>query len=82
MPDSIYSLLEINEPTWGLPSARMNLSLTDLPKEKKPTMAYQKRFIEVVENKYKGLIHINTDRSKSEIGVGVETTTGNRTKSA
>ena len=81
MPDFSYSRLDIKEPTWGLPSTRLNLSLTDLPKEKTPTMAYQKRFKEVVENKYKGWNHIYTDGSKSEIGVEAAATIGNRTKS-
>ena len=46
-----YFRLEIKEPTLGLASTRINLSLTDLSKEKTPTMANQKRFKEVVENK-------------------------------
>ena len=54
------------------------MSLTDLPKDKTPTKAYQKRFTEVVENKYKGWNHIYTDGSKSEIGVRAAATTGNR----
>ena len=45
-------------------------------------MAYLKRFEEVVENEYKGWIHIYTDGSKSKIGVGAAATTGNRTKPA
>jgi len=45
-------------------------------------MAYQKRFKEVVEKKYKGWNHIYTDGSKSEIGVGAAATTRNCTKSA
>ena len=77
MPDFSYCRLEIKEPTWGLLRTRRNLSLTDLPKEKRPTMAYQKRFQKVVENKYKLWIHIYTDGSKSEIGVGAAYTTGN-----
>ena len=58
------------------------MSLTDLPKDKTPTMVYQKRFNVVVENKYKGWKHIYTEGSESEIGVGVVATTGNRTESA
>ena len=58
------------------------MSLTDLRKDKTPTMAYNKRFKEVIENKYKGGKHIYTDGSKSELGVGVAATTGNRTESA
>ena len=77
-----YSRLEIKEPTWGLLSTRINLSLNDLPKEKTSTMAYQKIFEEVVEKKYKGWNHIYTDGSKGEIGVGVAATTGYLTKSA
>ena len=82
MPDFSYSQLEIKESTWGLPCTRINLSLTDLPKEKTPTMAYQKRFKEVVENKYKEWNHIYTDGSKSDIGAGAAATIGNRTKFA
>ena len=59
----------------------MNMSLTDLPKYRSPTKAYQKRFKEVIENKYKGWKHIYTDGSKSEIGVRAAATTGNRTQS-
>ena len=82
MPDFSYYRLDIKEPTWGLTRTRLNLSLTELPKEKTPTMAYQKRFEEVVENKYKGWNHIYTDGSKSEIGVGAAATTGSRTEFA
>ena len=46
-----------------------------------PTVAYQKSFKEVVEIKYTGWKHIYTDGSKSEIGVGAATTTGNSTES-
>ena len=60
----------------------MNLSLTHLPKEKTPTVAYEKRFKEVVENKYTGWNHLYTDGSKSGIGVGTAATIGNHTKSA
>ena len=49
LPYFSYFRLGIKEPTWGLPSTRLNLSLTDLPKDKTPTKAYQKRFKEVVE---------------------------------
>ena len=77
-----YFRLEIKEPTLGLASTRINLSLTDLSKEKTPTMANQKRFKEVVENKQKGWNHIYTVGSKSEIGVGAAATTENRTNSA
>ena len=45
-------------------------------------MAYQKRFKEVVKNKYKIWNHKTTDGSRSEIGVGAAATTGSRTKSA
>ena len=82
MPNFSYSRLEIKEPTWGLPNTRKNLSLTDLPKEKTPTMAYQKRFKEDVENEYKGWNHIYTDGSKNEIGVGAAAIIENRTKSS
>ena len=82
LPDFSYSRLEIKEPTWALPCTRINFSLTDLPRDKTPTVAYQERFKEVVENKYKGWKHIYTDGSRSEIGVGVAATTGNRTESA
>ena len=82
LPDFSYFRLEIKEPIWGLPSTRINVSLTDLLKNKTPTMAYQKRFKEVVENKYKGWKHIYADGSKIEIGVGAAATTGNRTESA
>ena len=54
LPDFSYSRLEIKEHAWELPGTRINLSLTDLPKEKTPVMAYQKRFNEVVDNEYKG----------------------------
>ena len=74
MPDFSYSGLEIKKPTLGLPSTRKNLSLTHLPKEKTPTIAYQKRFKEVVENKYNVWNHIYTDGSKSELGVGAAAT--------
>ena len=61
LPVFLYSRLEINEPIWRLRSTRRNLSLTDLPKEKTPTMANQKKFKEVVKNKYKdGDTHIQT----------------------
>ena len=69
LPDFSFIRLAFKEHTWGLPSTRMNLSLTDLPRENTPTMAYQKRFKEVVKNKYKGWKHIYTDGSKSELGV-------------
>ena len=82
LPDFSYYRLEIKEPTYVLPSTRINLSLFDLPKDKTPTMAYQKRFEEVVENKYKGLKYIYTDGFKNELGVGAAATTGNRTESA
>ena len=82
MPDFSYYRLEIKEPTCGLQSARINSSLTDLPKEKTPALVYQKRFKKVVVNKYKGWEHIHTDGSKSEIGVGAAATTGNRAESA
>ena len=82
MPDFSYSRLETKEPSWRLRSTRINLSLTNLPKEKTPTMGYQKRFKEVIENKYKGWNHVYTDGSKSESGLGAAATTENRTKSA
>ena len=82
MQDFSYSRLDIKEPTWGLLSTRRNLSLTDLPKENTPTMACQKIFKEVVENKHKGCNHLYTDGSKSEIGMGAAATTGSRTESA
>ena len=82
MLDFSYFRLGIKEPTWRLPSNRINLSLSDLPKEKTPTSAYQKRFKEVVENKFKGLNHIFTEGSKSEIGVGAAANIGSRTVSA
>ena len=50
MTDFLYSWLQIREPTWGLPSTRSNLSLTDIPRKKTPTMAYQKIIKEVVDN--------------------------------
>ena len=81
LPDFSYARLCIKEPTWGLPSTRINLSLTDLPKDKTPTKAHQKSFKEVVENKYKGWNPTYTDGSKSEIGVGAAASTGNRTES-
>ena len=49
MPDFSYSRLEIKEPTQGLPSNRINLSLTDLQKKKTQTTAHQKNFKEVFE---------------------------------
>ena len=52
--DFSNSRLEMREPTWGLLSTRTNMSLADPPKVKTTTIAYQKRFKEVVENKYKG----------------------------
>ena len=58
------------------------MSLIDLPKDKTSTKAYQKRFKEVVENKYKGWNHMYTDGSECEIGVGVAASTGNCTQSA
>ena len=70
MPDFSYSQLEIKEPSWELPCTRIKSSLTNLPKEKTPTMAYLMRFKEVVENKFKGWKHVYTDGSKSELGVG------------
>ena len=51
-------LIEIIEPTWAVLSTRTKLSLTDLPNNKTPTPAYQEKFKEVVENKYKGWKHI------------------------
>ena len=51
LPDFSYARLEIKEPTWGTPSTRINLSLTYLPKDKKPTKAHQKVFKGVVDNK-------------------------------
>ena len=61
MPDFSYSRLQIKELTWGLPSTRINLYLTDLPKEKTPTVAYQKRFQEVSRiNKKDGITYIQT----------------------
>ena len=63
LPNFTYSRLEIKEPTWGLPTTRKNLSLTDRLKEKTPTRANLKRFKEVVENKYKGWKNIYTDGS-------------------
>ena len=81
IPDFLYSGLDIKEhtPNWGLPSTRLSLTLTDLPKKKTPTMACQARFKEVVENKYQGWNHIYTDGSKSEKGVGAAPTIGSRT---
>ena len=38
MPDFSYAQLEIREPTRRIPSTRINVSLTDLPKEKRATM--------------------------------------------
>ena len=38
LPDFSYSRKEIKEPTWGLPSIRINLSLADLPIDKPPTL--------------------------------------------
>ena len=46
------------------------------------TIAYQKRFKEVVENKYKGWKHINTDESTNKFGVGAAANTGKRRESA
>ena len=66
LPDFSYYRLEINVPTWRLPSSWINFSLTDFPKDKTQTMAYQKRFDEVVEKKYRGWKHIYTDGSESE----------------
>ena len=58
------------------------MSLTDLPKDKTLTLAYQKRFKDVVDNYYRGWNHIYTHGFISEIGVGVAATTENRTESA
>ena len=72
LPGFSYSWLEIKESTWGLPSTRINLSLADLQKEQTPTMAYQKRFKKVIENKYKMMeTHIYRQlqkRNRSESG--------------
>ena len=72
----------MKEPTLKLSSTRINLSLTDLRKTKTLIIAYQKKFKEVVENKYKGWKHIYTHGSKSEVGVEAAGTTGNCTESA
>ena len=40
MPGFSYSRLEIREPTWRIPSTRISLSLSDLPKEKTLRLAY------------------------------------------
>ena len=80
--DFSYSRPEIKEPDLGLPGTKINLSLTDLPKDKTPTMANQKIFKEVVKNKYKGWQHIYANGSKSELRVGAGATSGNLTESA
>ena len=66
----------------GFPSTRIDLFLTDLPRDETTTKAYQKRFKEVFEKKYKGWKHIFTYGFKSEIGMAAAATTGNRTESA
>ena len=53
LPDFSYAQLGIKEPTWGLLSTRLNLCLTDLPKDKTQTKAYQKRFKKVAQSQYK-----------------------------
>ena len=58
------------------------MSLTDLPKDKTPTKAYQNIIREVVENKYKEWNHIYTDGCKNELGVGAAASTRNLTESA
>ena len=70
-----YSRPVFKKPTLGLPSTRMSLSINDLPNDKTPPLAYQKRFKEVVENKYRGWKHIYTDGTKNEIEVAAAATT-------
>ena len=40
------------------------------------------KYCQIKKNKFKGWKHINSDGSKSEIGVGADATTGNCTESA
>lgn len=82
LPDFSYRLQRIKEPTWSLPRTKINLDLTDLPKESTPLRVYQQKFREIKELNYKGYKHIYTDGSKSEIGVGAAAITEGQAKSA
>ena len=70
LPEFLYYRLEIN------------LLLTDYLRDKTSTLAYPKRFPEVIRNEYRGWENIYKDGPKSEIRVGAAATTVNRTDSA
>ena len=64
LPVFSYSRLDINEPSWELPSTRINLSPSYLPKDKTSTLACQKRLEEVIEHKYKWWKHMYASKVK------------------
>ena len=44
MPVFSYSLSRINEPTWDFPRTRINVFLTDLPKDTTSLQIFQQSF--------------------------------------
>ena len=73
LPDFSYSLLKIKEPTWSISEPKVNLDLTEFPKDFTPNIIYQKKFQEILEEKYSQWTYLYTDGSKNNDGVSAVT---------